>query len=412
MPVVSHIPTSSFSHFDSPRLVQSASGTPLKGDLSHLAPYMAKPSLDRFSASTVNVTTPNKDAAAIIPHGTWATDKLCRLGMYHPVEPAHATFPKAQLALVLDQLTDCFRALSCHVLYEDNLLSAACLSPEQVEFQVTLFETAQPAAHEETILMELQRRAGDSFVFHQDYVRPIMAVIQGNAPVAGILTERKRPDRRAGESMDHLSQQIVGFAALPLHEDDVTVALELATNLVTADRLDARRLGMESLATMLDTSKTGWSTACQVARALILPTNDNAQRLAQTLLRYLLERPAVPTEASKHPFDEDHLAFEALNVWSHAWQVGADDLDTPLEHFCDVACPADALCQALMDRVVAVHARPHAATLALQALCPLCKEMPQLRAHVSWADVQVAEAVGVRENAALAKASRQLLNVR
>lgn len=374
MAVQSHIPQSSFKHFEPQvKTTGATGGAAMKLDLSHIKPF-------ERPCSKIVVSKPCLG---------WAMDKLRRLGYYHPLEPSHVSFPKTQLPDILTRLTDCFRALSCHVSYQDDLLAAACSTMEQVEFQVSFFESRQDA---QTILCELQRRAGDSYVFHQGYAQPIMDVMHGKPPQA---SRRAKCCMSAGLSMDRLAKH-----AACISEDDVAVALELACKLVNNDRLDACRLGMESLETLTDTSKTGWSTASKVARELCMPSDETSTKLAQTMLRYLLEK------------SQAELCHLALQVWSNAWQVAADDMETPLDCFCDLACPADTLLNALMTRVEDVHAQPHEATLALQGLSALVREMPQLRASVSWPAVEEAYAVGSAENAALESAAHKCLDAR
>lgn len=319
--------------------------------------------------------------------GCWAKDKLRKLGFYHPLEPSHVSFPRSDLAATLERLTRCFKMLSCRVLYEDELLSAACLTMEQVEFQVSLYESRQD---QQTVLLELQRRTGDSYVFHQDYAQPILAAAQGQE-LSGHLPSK----RMCGISMDRLAKHA------GVSDEDVDVAIELATNLVTADRLDACRLGMESLVTLTDASKTGMSTARKVARELVMPSGGTSEKLMHAMVKYLLS-----TEAS------EDLIFHALQVWANAWQLAADDMETPLDSFCDVACDRETLLNSLMDRVENVGSEPHQATLALQGLAALCREMPHLRGSVSWRAVEQANAVGESENAALELASRKFLDAR
>jgi hypothetical protein len=393
MPIVSHIPQSSFKHFE-PQVktpgITSAGPVVLKSDLTCLDPLAQYVSQTHTLEKTQLTKEKEQELLAKPKSLTWATNKLCTVGYYHPIQPSHITFPKANLNDVLERLTECFRALSCKVLYEQDLLGAACQTIERVQFQVSLFETRQD---QQQILLEFQRRAGDSCVFHQLYVTPIIAFLKGDGSDLG---KRKTP---ACPPLDQLSQH-----AGMVTEDDVVIAIELATSLVTADRLDACQLGMESLETLTDTSKTGWSTALAVAKALIKPEDATSNRLAQTMLRYLLE--------GNQGDGEDSLAFHALVVWSNAWQVGAEDRETSLDCFCDVAVPSDVLMHSLMDRVEQVHSCPHQATLALNGLNALCRGMPSLRSNVSWAAVEIARAVGSSENAALEAASIKLLNGR
>lgn len=333
--------------------------------------------------SYVPSTTQVKELLPPKAPSSWAIDKLRRLGYYHPLDPFHLSFPKNQLNHVLGRLTDCFRAMSCRVSYEADLLSAACLTMEQVEFQVSMFIDRTDA---ENILLEVQRRAGDSYTFHHDYAQAIRKAVQGQ-PV-----EEKTMDMDIdlGLSLEKLSQSMAT-------DDDITVAIELATALVLADRLDECRLGMESLEALTDISKTGQSTARKVSRALVMPQDEISRKLSEAMKEFLLEK------------SEENLSYHALMVWSNAWQVAADDIETPVESFCPMVCEEYELMHCLMSRVEEVHRQPHEATLALKGLTALCREMPQLRTSVSWKAVEKCQLVGSAQNYALEQASRRFL---
>jgi hypothetical protein len=347
----------------------------------------AKPQWSLYSP-TLSTEIRKESKAAPTNSMGWATEKLRPLGIYHPLDPSHVSIPRAQLADALERLSDSFRRLSCHVAYEESYLSAACHTMEQVQFQVSLYESREDA---QMIFLELQRRAGDSCIYYQEYVHPILAVVTGQSmPVP----RRCSLDRLPAASLDRLAK-LAG-----MEEDDVDVAIELTTNLVTSDRIDARRLGLESLEVMTDLSKTGWSTASKVARSIVLPEDETSQRLSQVMLGYLMST------------DSGDLPYRALQVWSNTWQVAAEDPETALESFCERACPADILVNTLMTRVEGMQDQPHEATLALVGLTALCREMPHLRTSISRATVEHANVVGTQGHAALAQASGKFLAAR
>jgi len=385
---MAHPPPSSFQIFE-PQLKQTGAVNSGGGfmDLSHLMPHISKP---------LPAATGAKGSSVVTPSSGWAVDKLTRLGYYHPLEPCHLDFPKARLNDLLQKLPECLRMLSCQVSYEDNWLAAACKTMEQVEFQVSFFEDRKDT---QVVFIELQRRCGDSYVFHQDYVQPILAVVQKVKHGQPVDAKPAQPSRMSGLDLDALLAEHCDQAT----EDDVTVAIELAFNLVTAERVDALRLGMESLEVLTDTSKTGMSTARRVARVLVLPADETSHKLVQTLLRYVTDE--------REGQDAD-IRFRALQVWSNTWQVAADDMECPLESFCDVFCSKDTLVRSLMSRVEHVREQPHEATLALRGLEALCREMPHLLAEVSWPVVEQAKDLGTAENVALERACCKFLEAR
>lgn len=319
--------------------------------------------------------------------GNWATEKLQRLGYYHPLGPSHLTFPKAQLEATLARLTDCLRVLSCHVQYEDDYLSASCLTMERVRFQVSFFEKDAT-----TLILEIQRRSGDSYIFHRHYARPILAIIRFN----------KFPDTsQADKERISLSLDRLATSNLTVSNDDITDAIELVSKLVTSERWDACLLGMESLESLTNTLKTGYPVAIRVAREIVVSsTSEMPNKLARVMLHYLLNE------------KEGEVAFRALHVWANVLQLAATDSEIPLDTFCDTICPADVLLHSLMDRVEQVREHPHEATMALWGLAALHRAMPQLGSDISWQTVRDAEAVGAAQHAALERASRKVLEAR
>jgi len=317
--------------------------------------------------------------------GEWSTEKkLRRLGYFHPLDPSHVTFPKAQLKDILQRLTDCLRVLSCHVLYEDESLSADCLTMEHVRFQIAFFET--DAA---TVILEVQRRAGDSYIFHHNYARPILAIIRCNN--SNVQDETRRlMDQRMLLSLDQL-------VTIDVTDDDISQAIELATQLVTSERVDACGLGMESLEALTDTTKTGNSVAIKVAREFVVPSSETSNELVRVMLRYLLNE------------KDSETTYRALHVWANVFQLVANDVETSLDIFCDTICPAEILLRSLMSWVEEVHQSPHEATIALWGLAALCQSKPQLGSHISRHAVREAGAVGAARHAALELASRKVL---
>uniref|UniRef100_A0A6S8M2G0 Uncharacterized protein n=1 Tax=Amphora coffeiformis TaxID=265554 RepID=A0A6S8M2G0_9STRA len=385
---MAHPPLTSFQRHE-PELKQTGAVNNNGGgfmDLSHLLPHIPSINPKPLPVSKI-VPTP--------PAG-WAVDKLTRLGYYHPLEPCHVDFPKARLNDMLKQLPECLRLLSCQVSYEDRWLAAACKTMEQVEFQVSFFEDRKDT---QVVFIELQRRCGDSYVFHQDYVQPILAVVQRVKHGQAVDATPTQPCRISGMDLDSLLAEHCEQAT----DDDVTLAIELATNLVMADRIDALRLGMESLEVLTDTSKTGMSTARKVARVLVVPADEASHKLVHILLRYI-------TDESED--QEEDIRFRALQVWSNTWQVAADDMECPLESFCDVFCSKDTLVRSLMSRVEHVREQPHEATLALRGLEALCRKNDDLLSEVSWPAVEQAKDLGAAENVALEQACRKFLKAR
>jgi len=315
--------------------------------------------------------------------GDWATEnKLRRLGQYHPLDPSHVTFPKAHLRDNIRRLTDCLRVLSCRVLYEDQKLSANCLTMEHVQFQITFFEK-DPL----TVILEVQRRAGDSYIFHHDYARPILATVRRNGKIQD--EKCRLMNRSIALSMDRL-------VTVDVTEDHIKQAIELATQLIISERIDACSLGMESLESLTDANKTGRSVAIKVAREFVVPSCKTSSELVRVMLQYLLDE------------EESEASYRALHIWANVLQLVASDAETSLDQFCDTICPAEVLLRSLMSWVEEVHRHPHEATMALWGLAALCRCKPRLGSLISRHALRNAEEVGLARHAALELASRKV----
>ena len=322
--------------------------------------------------------TPNNEN----PSG-WAVSKLHRLGYFHPLEPCHSTIRKSDLPNVLARLTDSFRNLSCQVWYDADSLSAHCQTMDCVSFFVSLFENND---NDQTVLVEVQHSACDSYLFHHNYARPILDLLNGQYETLDNKLSIVRPQRRFGNTGPSCFEKLDSLAH-HCRPEDVAEAVQLAAQLVTSDRVDARELGIQSLAMLADVHSAGWYTARSVAHLLVMPPLDPLwQKLVKTLLRYLWGN-----DNFKDNEYENEVAYHALQVWSNAWQVASRDADTHLHDALSRDREVTRMLMEALSRRVSDHAQhPHHATWALRAVTALCTENPDLQPFVSRSMVEQA----------------------
>jgi hypothetical protein len=206
-----------------------------------------------------------------------------------------------------------------------NLFHEIVLHPKALFKEVSLPSKPSPS----NILIELQRRKGCSVTFH-NYRRFLLDAAEGkfdptsfhetdgldkpygrdrcNQPLASLTragssstsstTSSGRPSlprpslRPPSFSADDASEAFAGLktegdlsfdsstGSHPLHDDDGTnmndivdkalVALNIAASLIKKDRVDARRLGMESLVILTDPLRAGIETAKIASRVVLL----------------------------------------------------------------------------------------------------------------------------------------------
>lgn len=157
--------------------------------------------------------------------------------------------------------------------------SAYLMTSEAVEMHLSLWRTS---GDKSGIVVELQRRKGDSIAFHR-YSRYILDAAVGDFDATRHLEIH-------GEDIDFiyskkvqrlLNVELQGKSKATEHENAV-IAIEIAHGLLMKDRMDARQLGLESLCLLTDPKKTGTTTALIASHVVLLGTARGIQGLTTT----------------------------------------------------------------------------------------------------------------------------------
>jgi hypothetical protein len=145
------------------------------------------------------------------------------------------------------------------------------MTAEHVEMHLSLWKTAAGPDKREGIVVELQRRKGDSIPFHR-YSRYILDAAVGDF-------DPQEHIERHGTDLDMVYSKKVQrmlnmeIAREPVSEqENAIIAIEIAHGLLMKDRMDARQLGLESLCLLTDPSKTGNMTAVITSHVVLLGT--------------------------------------------------------------------------------------------------------------------------------------------
>jgi len=235
---------------------------------------------------------------------------------------------------ISQRISSACQHLSIHVNWDDMCPSATLVTMEQVEMAINVYwgdasgnEVSTPSKPSPAnIIVELQRRRGCTVTFHH-YRRFLLDAAEGkfnptsfhetdgldkpfgrdrcNQPLASLTRAGSnssssttssgkpslaRPSFRA--SADDASEAMAGLKTEgglsvdsttgphPLHVDSdanmsdcvdkALVALNIAASLIKKDRVDARRLGMESLVLLTDPLRAGIETAKIASRVVLL----------------------------------------------------------------------------------------------------------------------------------------------
>jgi len=214
-----------------------------------------------------------------------------------------------------------------------------------VKFQMNIF--ASRMEHDDLVL-ELQRLAGDSFVFHKQYAQPLLSAVHSKEPYHITTVEDPRTVTEFPESMDQCmndhDNQVVN-----VDDQDIYTALRLAEEMIQCNGWDVRRMGIETLLTFTDPSNAGLETTTASVRILISDLPDLIQQVESLVL-----------------CDHEYLTLTALKVCCQIWQ-------TPTAMTTSHDNVPTFLIQRLAHFVRHVHVAPHHATLALQGLTALGK---------------------------------------
>jgi hypothetical protein len=190
---------------------------------------------------------------------------------------------------------------------------------------LSLWRTAAGVKNPDGIVVELQRRKGDSIVFHR-YSRYILDAAIGDFDFEKFAesTDEDFGDRAYSKKAERLLRTESGKSSAS-EEENAIIAIEIAHGLLMKDRMDARQLGLESLCLLTDPSKTGAQTALIASHVVLLGTAqlgeqdqgmmfDEApfQEIRETILS-LVQLRRIGDEEEFSDEDEEQLLREVMS---------------------------------------------------------------------------------------------------
>jgi hypothetical protein len=195
----------------------------------------------------------------------WIPASLRVVPAFYPLEKS-SRLVQDSVQAVARRVSDCCRQLSVHATYNND--TARLYTMDNVELHLVLWRTTND---DESVVVELQRRKGDSIAFHR-YSRSLLdAAVGDNVPLDPTtyfdnLLYSRQVQRLVAVQHEHLQE----------HENAI-LAIEIAHGLVMKDRMDARQLGLESLCLLTDPRKTGYMTAVLAAHVVLLGTTSSVE---------------------------------------------------------------------------------------------------------------------------------------
>jgi hypothetical protein len=246
------------------------------------------------------------------PKSNFLPTSLRPVPAFYPLEKSTRLVEEEAAAVIAERISESLRGLSVQAIYDNETATASLVTSENVEMHLALWKSPATAV-QSGILVELQRRKGDSIVFHR-YSRSILDAAVGDVDVGDLPYDIQ--DAMYSKKVQRLLSLELQNEEKQEHENAV-IALEIAHSLLMKDRMDARQLGLESLCLLTDPRKTGHVTAMMASHVVLLGSTLG------------IEIPNAETEAEElmideGPFQEIREAILSLVQFS---RIGEDEVD-------------------------------------------------------------------------------------
>mmetsp|Transcript_34116 Transcript_34116/g.52357 ORF Transcript_34116/g.52357 Transcript_34116/m.52357 type:complete len:389 (+) Transcript_34116:22-1188(+) len=285
---------------------------------------------------------------------SWNVNELPIVPPYFPLERTHVKVEKANGKDVAQRLVDSMRDASIAAVYSSEKAMASAETSDNVRFDVRLF---QESATEESIVVEMQKRSGSCFGFH-DAARALL-------PAAlGIESDSKPSGRRHANLKSDDGPNI----------DRLEEALDLSRSLLAKDRLDANLLGMESLVHLTSTSSP--EAKIYISRRIL--SGDDG--ITDVLMQFI-EEEFDDDEDDDEKADESHQAI----MQRHSLCVLGNCLDT-LDNDQELSGVmvkndwiGDQLLKSLIKTVSDASMKPHDAYEGARGLNAMFRSSPRLK---------------------------------
>jgi len=249
----------------------------------------------------------------LFPDSNWTPKQLRPVPAFYPLEKSSRLVEDETVEEVAFRLSNCLRALSVQAEYCNDTATANLMTSENVEMHLSLWKTSAQSPSQ-GIVVELQRRKGDSIAFHR-YSRTILEAAADELD-PNDLPEELLDDMMYSKKVQRLLSSELKNDKNQEHENAV-IAIEIAHGLLMKDRMDARRLGLESLCLLTDPRKTGYITAVLTSHVVLLGTTDGVE----------IPGSLLTVETSEGPFQEIRDTILGLVQFSRIGEDEQDDED-------------------------------------------------------------------------------------
>ncbi|KAL3798035.1 hypothetical protein HJC23_012326 [Cyclotella cryptica] len=186
----------------------------------------------------------------------------------YPLERTSRVVQGATADVVASRLSKCLQSRSIETKFSEAEVNVAkCRNTNFVKFYIRLYSTRGDGGN--GVLVEIQRLCGDCVSFIVD-CRALLDASEGNMG--------REPAFPEGEKSLYLRMPISEmsfFKSAALPPVDEAEPVNMTADLLASNHSDANLLGMESLATLTDITKTSKATAVLSAKRVLCPEHQD-----------------------------------------------------------------------------------------------------------------------------------------
>lgn len=208
--------------------------------------------------SSISQKQEHRRDSNLIPF-SWKLSVVPLLPEFHPLERTATFVPNTGPAEIASRISDVLRERSIEAKYENDKAKVKCKTAEGVDFRIRLYRGRGVYNH--GIIVEVQRRFGTSFVFHND-TQAILNGVKGE--VTGLAGPKAKGNILPKVSDSDEEDDPDGTYAAPSAES----ALEMVAKMLKLACFDSQYLGLQMLSALVDSERLALSTARSVASKL------------------------------------------------------------------------------------------------------------------------------------------------
>jgi len=336
-----------------------------------IAPSMIMPSLrplptmptsmsssETFNASPMKTSSYTLQKEQRTPF-SWKLFTVPVLPESHPLERTATFVPNAMPAEIASRISDVLRERSIEAHYENGKAKVKCSTTEGVDFRIRLYRGR--GRYNNGIIVEVQRRFGTSFVFHND-TQAILSGARGEIPAPPTLVSRVNALPKVSDD-DEEDNNVDGEATYQVPSAESSLAM--IAKMMKLSGFDSQYLGLHMLSPLVDSERLSSSTAKAVASRLFEPDSEVGEKVFDYVIKNCkTSRSRTTRRGALDDDDEDDsdssliLRNASLNILANASKACGK-----VPEFC-----RDALRTALLRDLHGAKKHPNTAFLAAKCL--------------------------------------------